>query len=178
MQASTRSNRPALRRAIAIDIGSRQNSNIRSCSRHRPVWPAKLYPAAGPPKARCRSVPLPVQPRPEATESQFTSGIASPSATQVGPALRRRQRVRGIGRPAAGGHWGPAADPLKPGHRAGPMISHSIWSAYAGDRPRCRSCRSRNGPFRINRVRSNRRTRFTRRPHCWSGAITGARGHR
>ena len=79
----------------------------------------------------------------EATESKFASGSASPSATQFGPALRRRQRVRGMGRPAAGGHWGLRRMFLKLGHRAGPTISHSIWSAHADDRPRCRSCRSR-----------------------------------
>ena len=90
-------------------------------------------------------MPLPDQPRPEATESKFASGSASPSATQVQPALRRRQRVRGVARPAVGGDWGLRRIFLKLGHRAGPTVSHSIWNAHADNGPRWRSCRSRSG---------------------------------
>ena len=69
------------------------------------------------------------------TGSKFASGSASPSPTPVEPALRRRQRVRGMGRPAAGGHWGLRRMFLKLGHRAGPTTTYNIWSAHADDRP-------------------------------------------
>jgi hypothetical protein len=114
-------------------------------------------------------MPPPDQPRPEATKSKFAAGSASPGNTgRTGPETPPERPWDG--KAGSRRSLGLRRIFLKLGHRAGPMISHSIWSAHAGDRPRCRSCcsrscRSRNGPFRINRVRSNRRTRFTRRPN-------------